>query len=119
MIDGSTLSPFFKFLKALISTFPSSLISRLSPSVHYKSRAVVPSPSFFSETMEQEFSLSQLASCHHINQEARRRPRILYITFMMNFRGVLIRLKPSEVTELKLYYAVNIIDLMMEILPYH
>ncbi|GFW96935.1 hypothetical protein TNCV_4183861 [Trichonephila clavipes] len=42
-----------------------------------------------------------------------------YITFMMNFRGVLIRLKPSEVIELETVYAVNIIDLMMEILPYH
>ncbi|GFW36779.1 hypothetical protein TNCV_4348201 [Trichonephila clavipes] len=37
----------------------------------------------------------------------------------MNFRGVLIRLKPSEVIELETVYAVNIIDLMMEILPYH
>ncbi|GFS74165.1 hypothetical protein TNCV_969281 [Trichonephila clavipes] len=42
-----------------------------------------------------------------------------YITFMMNFRGVLIRLKPSEVIELEIVYAVNIIDLMMEILSYH
>ncbi|GFX32338.1 hypothetical protein TNCV_4411061 [Trichonephila clavipes] len=42
-----------------------------------------------------------------------------YITFMMNFRGVLIRLKPSQVIELETVYAVNIIDLMMEILPYH
>ncbi|GFU74733.1 hypothetical protein TNCV_2431231 [Trichonephila clavipes] len=37
----------------------------------------------------------------------------------MNFRGVLIRLKPSEVIELETIYAVNIIDLMMEILPYY
>ncbi|GFY09894.1 hypothetical protein TNCV_3698561 [Trichonephila clavipes] len=37
----------------------------------------------------------------------------------MNFRGVLIRLKPSEVIELETVYAVNIIDVMMEILPYH
>ncbi|GFT64473.1 hypothetical protein TNCV_2382271 [Trichonephila clavipes] len=36
-----------------------------------------------------------------------------YITFMMNFRGVLIRLKPSEVIELETVYAVNIMDLMM------
>ncbi|GFS47522.1 hypothetical protein TNCV_4219731 [Trichonephila clavipes] len=42
-----------------------------------------------------------------------------YITFMRNFRGVLIRLKPSEVIELETVYAVNIIDLMMEVLPYH
>ncbi|GFX29251.1 hypothetical protein TNCV_3217851 [Trichonephila clavipes] len=42
-----------------------------------------------------------------------------YITFMMNFRGVLTRLKPSEVIELETVYAVNIIDVMMEILPYH
>ncbi|GFX93267.1 hypothetical protein TNCV_4761461 [Trichonephila clavipes] len=42
-----------------------------------------------------------------------------YITFMMNFRGVLNRLKPSEVIELETVYAVNIIDVMMEILPYH
>ncbi|GFX19212.1 hypothetical protein TNCV_3013561 [Trichonephila clavipes] len=42
-----------------------------------------------------------------------------YIIFMMNFWGVLIRLKPSEVIELETIYAVNIIDLMMEILPYH
>ncbi|GFX39358.1 hypothetical protein TNCV_3860811 [Trichonephila clavipes] len=42
-----------------------------------------------------------------------------YITFMMNFRGVLIHLKPSEVIELETIYTVNIIDLMMEILPYH
>ncbi|GFW02677.1 uncharacterized protein TNCV_2456911 [Trichonephila clavipes] len=37
----------------------------------------------------------------------------------MNFRGVLNRLKPSEVIELETVYAVNIIDVMMEILPYH
>ncbi|GFU04402.1 hypothetical protein TNCV_95981 [Trichonephila clavipes] len=37
----------------------------------------------------------------------------------MNFRSVLIRLKPSEVIELETIYAVNIIDLMMEILPNH
>ncbi|GFW26072.1 hypothetical protein TNCV_3317421 [Trichonephila clavipes] len=37
----------------------------------------------------------------------------------MNYRGVLIRLKPSEVIELETIYAVNIIELMMEILPYH
>ncbi|GFX56588.1 hypothetical protein TNCV_5035071 [Trichonephila clavipes] len=42
-----------------------------------------------------------------------------YIIFMMNVRGVLIRLKPSEVIELENVYAVNIIDLMMEILPYY
>ncbi|GFU72179.1 hypothetical protein TNCV_2150971 [Trichonephila clavipes] len=42
-----------------------------------------------------------------------------YITFMMNFRSVLIRLKPSEVIELETIYTMNIIDLMMEILPYH
>ncbi|GFW54227.1 uncharacterized protein TNCV_1560051 [Trichonephila clavipes] len=42
-----------------------------------------------------------------------------YITFMMNFRSVLIRLKPSEVIELETICAMNIIDLMMEILPYH
>ncbi|GFW30198.1 hypothetical protein TNCV_3067501 [Trichonephila clavipes] len=38
---------------------------------------------------------------------------------MTNFRGVLNRLKPSEVIELETVYAVNIIDLMMEVLPYH
>ncbi|GFW00394.1 hypothetical protein TNCV_3948761 [Trichonephila clavipes] len=37
----------------------------------------------------------------------------------MNFRGVLNRLKPSEVIELETVYAVNIIDVMMEVLPYH
>ncbi|GFU03513.1 uncharacterized protein TNCV_2257301 [Trichonephila clavipes] len=42
-----------------------------------------------------------------------------YITFMMNFRGVLIHLKPSEVIELETVYAVKIINLMMEIVPYH
>ncbi|GFT36908.1 hypothetical protein TNCV_174821 [Trichonephila clavipes] len=42
-----------------------------------------------------------------------------YITFMMNFWGVLIRLKSSEVIELETVYAVNIIDLKMEILPYY
>ncbi|GFX33238.1 hypothetical protein TNCV_2354071 [Trichonephila clavipes] len=41
------------------------------------------------------------------------------ITFMMNFRSVLIRLKPSEVIELETIYAMNIIDLMREILPHH
>ncbi|GFT57449.1 hypothetical protein TNCV_4515461 [Trichonephila clavipes] len=43
----------------------------------------------------------------------------VYITFMMNFRDILIRLKPSEVIELETICAMNIIDLMMEILPYH
>ncbi|GFX59323.1 hypothetical protein TNCV_4632811 [Trichonephila clavipes] len=42
-----------------------------------------------------------------------------YITFLMNFRSVLICLKSSKVIELETIYAVNIIDLMMEILPYH
>ncbi|GFS54579.1 hypothetical protein TNCV_2748991 [Trichonephila clavipes] len=42
-----------------------------------------------------------------------------YINFMMNFWTVLIRLKPSEVIEIKKICAMNIIDLMMEILPYH
>ncbi|GFW27959.1 hypothetical protein TNCV_768391 [Trichonephila clavipes] len=42
-----------------------------------------------------------------------------YINFMMNFRTVLIRLKPSKVIELETICAMNIIDLMMEILPYH
>ncbi|GFU33772.1 hypothetical protein TNCV_7651 [Trichonephila clavipes] len=42
-----------------------------------------------------------------------------YITFMMNFRTVLIRLKPSEVIELETICAMNIIDLMMQILPEH
>ncbi|GFT80122.1 hypothetical protein TNCV_4764061 [Trichonephila clavipes] len=42
-----------------------------------------------------------------------------YINFMMNFRTVLIRLKPSLVIELETIWAMNIIDLMMEILPYH
>ncbi|GFV79123.1 hypothetical protein TNCV_2613091 [Trichonephila clavipes] len=41
-----------------------------------------------------------------------------YINFMINFRTVLIRLKPSEVIELETICAMNIIDLMMEILPY-
>ncbi|GFU00041.1 hypothetical protein TNCV_2345861 [Trichonephila clavipes] len=42
-----------------------------------------------------------------------------YINFMMNFRTVLIRLKPSEVIELETICTMNIIDLMMEILPHH
>ncbi|GFV38510.1 hypothetical protein TNCV_3490991 [Trichonephila clavipes] len=42
-----------------------------------------------------------------------------YITFMTNFRGILNRLKPSEVILLETVYAVNIIDLMMEVLPDH
>ncbi|GFW41815.1 hypothetical protein TNCV_4980631 [Trichonephila clavipes] len=42
-----------------------------------------------------------------------------YITFMTNFRGVLTRLKPSEVIEMETVYAVHIIELMMEILPDH
>ncbi|GFX46315.1 hypothetical protein TNCV_1234311 [Trichonephila clavipes] len=42
-----------------------------------------------------------------------------YITFMTNFRGILNRLKPSEVILLKTVYAVNIIDLMMQVLPDH
>ncbi|GFW36323.1 hypothetical protein TNCV_3712441 [Trichonephila clavipes] len=42
-----------------------------------------------------------------------------YINFMMNFRTVLIRLKPSEVIELETICAMNIIDLMMEILHNH
>ncbi|GFW97246.1 hypothetical protein TNCV_4784601 [Trichonephila clavipes] len=41
-----------------------------------------------------------------------------YITFIMNFRTVLIRLKPSEVIELETIYAMIIIDLMMQILPH-
>ncbi|GFT69805.1 hypothetical protein TNCV_3700791 [Trichonephila clavipes] len=42
-----------------------------------------------------------------------------YITFMTNFRGILNRLKPSEVILLETVYAVNIIDLMMQVLPDH
>ncbi|GFU91755.1 hypothetical protein TNCV_3994571 [Trichonephila clavipes] len=42
-----------------------------------------------------------------------------YINFMMNFWTALIRLKHSEVIELETICAMNIIDLMMEILPYH
>ncbi|GFX88600.1 hypothetical protein TNCV_2660111 [Trichonephila clavipes] len=42
-----------------------------------------------------------------------------YINFMMIFRTVLIHLKPSEVIELETICAMNIIDLMMEILPQH
>ncbi|GFW36328.1 hypothetical protein TNCV_3712491 [Trichonephila clavipes] len=42
-----------------------------------------------------------------------------YINFMMNFRTVLIRLKPSEVNELETICSMNIIDLMMEILHNH
>ncbi|GFU15831.1 hypothetical protein TNCV_2367811 [Trichonephila clavipes] len=42
-----------------------------------------------------------------------------YIKFMMNFRTVLIRLKPSEEIELETICAMNMIDLMMEILPHH
>ncbi|GFU37513.1 hypothetical protein TNCV_4274431 [Trichonephila clavipes] len=42
-----------------------------------------------------------------------------YITFMMNFRNVLIHLKPSEVIELETICCTNIIDLMMELLPCH
>ncbi|GFS79407.1 hypothetical protein TNCV_3006211 [Trichonephila clavipes] len=42
-----------------------------------------------------------------------------YINFMRNFRTVLIRLKPSEVIELETFCAMNIIDLIMEILPHH
>ncbi|GFU58311.1 hypothetical protein TNCV_167351 [Trichonephila clavipes] len=38
---------------------------------------------------------------------------------MTNFRGVLTRLKPSEVIEMETVYAVHIIELMMEILPDH
>ncbi|GFX89957.1 hypothetical protein TNCV_886551 [Trichonephila clavipes] len=39
--------------------------------------------------------------------------------FMMNFRNVLIRLKPSEVIQLENICCTNIIDLMMELLPCH
>ncbi|GFW99375.1 hypothetical protein TNCV_3006771 [Trichonephila clavipes] len=37
----------------------------------------------------------------------------------MNFRTVLIRLKPSEVIELETIYAINIIDLVIQGLPNH
>ncbi|GFT68150.1 hypothetical protein TNCV_372891 [Trichonephila clavipes] len=67
--------------------------------------------------MEHEIAFTlHLAMYHTHTQEADLGD---YITFMMNFRGVLIRLKPSEVIELETVYAVNIIDVMMEILPYH
>ncbi|GFX64551.1 hypothetical protein TNCV_2811761 [Trichonephila clavipes] len=42
-----------------------------------------------------------------------------YITFMMNFRTVWIRLKPSEVIELETIYVRNIIDLLIQVLPNH
>ncbi|GFX75988.1 hypothetical protein TNCV_1995421 [Trichonephila clavipes] len=42
-----------------------------------------------------------------------------YITFMMNFRNVLIRLKPSEVIQLETICCTNITDLMVELLPCH
>ncbi|GFU14307.1 DUF4817 domain-containing protein [Trichonephila clavipes] len=87
---------------------------RLSPSVHYKRRAQKPQSLHFTQRHGTRISLHP-ASCH-VPQEADLGD---YITFMMNFRGVLIRLKPSEVIELETVYAVNIIDVMMEILPYH
>ncbi|GFV75648.1 hypothetical protein TNCV_2240971 [Trichonephila clavipes] len=42
-----------------------------------------------------------------------------YINFMMNFRTILVRFKPSELIELETICAMNIIDLMMVILPHH
>ncbi|GFX85864.1 hypothetical protein TNCV_2472661 [Trichonephila clavipes] len=37
----------------------------------------------------------------------------------MNFRSVLIRLKPTELIKLEIICAMNIIDLMIQILPEH
>ncbi|GFY64496.1 hypothetical protein TNIN_47691 [Trichonephila inaurata madagascariensis] len=42
-----------------------------------------------------------------------------YITFMMNFRTVLNSLKPSEGIQLETVYAMDIIDLLMQVLPDH
>ncbi|GFY39234.1 hypothetical protein TNIN_168241 [Trichonephila inaurata madagascariensis] len=42
-----------------------------------------------------------------------------YITFMMNFRTILNSLKPSEVIQLETVYAMDIIDLLMQVLPDH
>ncbi|GFX60650.1 hypothetical protein TNCV_4917001 [Trichonephila clavipes] len=42
-----------------------------------------------------------------------------FITFMMNFRNVLIHLKPSEVIQVEDVCCANIIDLMMQVLPDH
>ncbi|GFV19575.1 hypothetical protein TNCV_478011 [Trichonephila clavipes] len=42
-----------------------------------------------------------------------------FITFMMNFRNVLIHLKPSDVIQVEDVCCANIIDLMMQVLPDH
>ncbi|GFT68137.1 hypothetical protein TNCV_372771 [Trichonephila clavipes] len=69
--------------------------------------------------MEHELAFTLHLAMYHTHTHTQEADLGDYITFMMNFRGVLIRLKPSEVIELETIYAVNIIDLMMEILPYH
>ncbi|GFY09891.1 hypothetical protein TNCV_3698531 [Trichonephila clavipes] len=87
---------FYFFTRKPLSPIAFSLISRLSPSVHYKSRAQKPVGFILRRDMEHELAFTLHLAVY---QEADLGD---YITFMMNFRGVLIRLKPSEVIELKL-----------------
>ncbi|GFS56048.1 hypothetical protein TNIN_127741 [Trichonephila inaurata madagascariensis] len=42
-----------------------------------------------------------------------------YITFMMKFRTIFNSLKPSEVIQLETVYAMDIIDLLVQVLPDH
>ncbi|GFS59714.1 hypothetical protein TNCV_4476681 [Trichonephila clavipes] len=85
---------------------------RLPPSVHYKAGSEA-SRIILLRDMEDELAFTLNLAVY---QEADLGD---YITFMTNFRGVLNRLKPSEVIELETVYAVNIIELMMQVLPDH
>ncbi|GFY40770.1 hypothetical protein TNIN_158231 [Trichonephila inaurata madagascariensis] len=85
----------------------------LPPSLYYKSRAQKPVASFYSQDMEDELAFTLNLALY---QEADLGD---YITFMMKFRTVLNSLKPSEVIQLETVYAMDIIDLLVQVLPDH
>ncbi|GFY72292.1 hypothetical protein TNIN_19111 [Trichonephila inaurata madagascariensis] len=85
----------------------------LPPSVYYKSRAQKPVASFYSRDMEDELAFTlNLALYQEVDLGD-------YITFMMNFRTILNSLKSSELIQLETVYAMDLIDLLMQVLPDH
>ncbi|GFS57001.1 hypothetical protein TNIN_65901 [Trichonephila inaurata madagascariensis] len=78
-----------------------------------KAEAQKPVASFYSRDMEDERAFTLNLTLY---QEADLGD---YITFMMKFRIVLNSLKPSEVIQLETVYAIDIIDLLMQVLPDH
>ncbi|GFY73642.1 hypothetical protein TNIN_440611 [Trichonephila inaurata madagascariensis] len=78
-----------------------------------KAGAQKPVTSFYSRDMEDELAFTLNLALY---QEADLGD---YITFMMKFRTILNSLKPSEVIQLETVYAMDIIDLLVQVLPDH